>query len=101
LLLLLKLSHCNFAFISFYMRTSSSAWCTVHQEIKAKLHWDSFSNNSNSTWWWPSVAETYCTRVKTDEQSYIEDCNIECKRSWMQQDAEIYYLAMFSQRHRI
>jgi hypothetical protein len=27
--LLLKLPHCNFAFISLYMRTSSSTWCIV------------------------------------------------------------------------
>jgi hypothetical protein len=33
---------------------------------KTKLQWNSCSNNSKSTWWWPNVAETCSTRVKTD-----------------------------------
>jgi hypothetical protein len=33
---------------------------------KARLQWDSFSNDSNRAWWWPNVAETCCTSVETD-----------------------------------
>jgi hypothetical protein len=43
-------------------------FCFTLKEKSETVHrWDSFSNNSNSTWWWPSVAETCCTRIQTDE----------------------------------
>jgi hypothetical protein len=33
---------------------------------EARLQWDSFSNDTSSAWWWPNVAETCSTSVKTD-----------------------------------
>jgi hypothetical protein len=72
---------------------ASSRWmggCTV-KEIKAKLQWNSCSNNSNSTWWWPNVAETCSTRVKTNVlEVALKTVILSIKvYIWMQQDAEI------------
>jgi hypothetical protein len=68
LLLLLQLFLGNFAFISFLLYTEHQAdeW-VYNKKIKAKLQWNSCSNNSNITWWWPNVTETCSTGVKTDE----------------------------------
>jgi hypothetical protein len=45
--------------------------------------WDSFSNNSNSAWWWSNLVETCCTSVKTDVLKVpLKTVIIECKELW-------------------